>query len=162
MSGTRNFPDRRLRAVQRGAGIVEFALVAIVFIMLLLGIADFGRWLYTLNAATEATRLGARLAVVCDLDDSAIKARMREMLSAATDSNIVINYYGSDPANPGNWVAGCDVATCAGVTVRLTDVSIESVAWFLPSQLAIPPFSTSLVRESLRSAIDGSANPVCQ
>lgn len=152
---------RLRRSAQRGVGIVEFALVAIVFLMLLLGIVDFGRWMYTMNAATEATRLGARLAVVCDLDDSAIKTRMRDFLPQATNSRIVITYYGSDPVTPGNWVAGCTVETCAGVTVQLTDVSIESVAWFLPSELPIPPFSTALVRESLKSAIDGSNNPVC-
>lgn len=152
---------RDTRSRQRGAAIIEFAIVSIVFFMVLLGIADFGRWMFTLNAATEATRLGARLAVVCDLDDSTIKARMRELLAQATDSRIVITYYGSDPSNPGNWVVGCTVSTCAGVTVHLSNVSIDSVAWFLPAQLPIPPFSTSLVRESLRSSIDGSNNPVC-
>lgn len=149
------------RSRQHGATIVEFALVAIVFMMLLLGIVDFGRWLYTMNAATEATRLGARIAVVCDLDDTAIKARMQEFIPQATNAKIVITYYGSDPLNPGNWVAGCTVENCAGVTVQLSNVTIESIAWFLPSDLPIPPFSTALVRESLRSAIDGSNNPVC-
>lgn len=150
------------RTSHRGAAIVEFALVVTIFLMLLLGIMDFGRWLYTLNAASEATRLGARVAVVCDINDSAIKERMRRILPQAADANITITYYGSDPNSPGNWVNGCTIGTCAGVNVRLTDFKIEGIAWFLPVELPIPPFSTSLVRESLLSAIDGSSSPVCQ
>jgi len=58
-------PLRSLRKSQRGAAAVEFALVAIVFFMLLIGIVEMGRVLFTWNAAAEATRYGARVAVVC-------------------------------------------------------------------------------------------------
>lgn len=147
---------------QSGAAIVEFAIVAILFFTLLLGIADFGRWLFTLNAASEATRLGARLAVVCDVGDGDIKARMRDFLPQASNDKIQITYYGRGP-NPGVWASGsCTVANCAGVNVRLQGVTIDGIAWFLPVALPIPAFSTSLTRESLRSQIDGSDNPVCQ
>lgn len=147
---------------QRGAAIVEFAIVAILFFTLLLGIADFGRWLFTLNAASEATRLGARVAVVCDLNDTAVIDRMREILPQASAAQIQVTYYGSNPVAPGTWSGGCSVGTCAGVTVRLQGASIPSVAWFLPISLPIPAFTTSLTRESLRSVIDGSNNPICQ
>lgn len=153
---------RRRSRRQRGAAIIEFALVAVLFFTLLLGIADFGRWLYTLNAASEATRLGARVAVVCDLNDSAIIDRMRAILPQAGAGQIQITYYGSNPVSPGNWVSGCTASNCAGVTVRLQGVTIDSIAWFLPVSLPIPPFATSLPRESLRSSIDGSNNPICQ
>ncbi len=146
---------------ERGAAIVEFALVAILFFMLLLGIADFGRWLFTLNAASEATRLGARVAVVCDLNDTAVIDRMRAILPQASAAQIQVTYYGSNPMAPGTWSGGCSADTCAGVTVRLQGVTIPSVAWFLPVSLPIPAFTTSLTRESLRSAIDGSDNPLC-
>lgn len=150
------------RGRQGGAAIIEFAIVALLFFTLLLGIADFGRWLYTLNAASEATRLGARVAVVCDLNDTAIIDRMRRILPQASAAQIQVTYYGSNPVSPGNWMAGCTEASCAGVTVRLQGVTIDSIAWFLPVSLPIPAFVTSLPRESLRSSIDGSNNPVCQ
>ena len=51
---------------QNGATVIEFALVAVVFFTVLLGIMDFGRLLFTWNSAVEATRLGARVSVVCD------------------------------------------------------------------------------------------------
>lgn len=136
---------------QRGVAAVEFALVAIIFFTLLLGIAEFGRWVYTLNAASEATRLGARVAVVCDKDDAEIRSRMQVFLPQAKSENIVISYSPAD----------CTVNSCQSVTVSLSGVSIGGLAWFLPSALPIPPFSHTLPRESMLSAIDGDNNPVC-
>ena len=63
-------------ASQRGVAAVEFALVASLFFTMLFGVIDMGRLLWTWNAAAEATRLGARLAVVCDIGDADIKTRM--------------------------------------------------------------------------------------
>jgi Flp pilus assembly protein TadG len=51
---------------QRGAATVEFALLAIVFFMVLLGIMEFGRLIYVWNTAQEVTRHAAREAVVRD------------------------------------------------------------------------------------------------
>ena len=79
---------------QHGATIVEFALVVSVFISLLLAITDFGRILYTWNAAAEATRWGARVAVVCDqLTPDQIRSKMKVILPQLTDPNIAINWY---------------------------------------------------------------------
>jgi Flp pilus assembly protein TadG len=154
--------QRFRRERQRGAAVIEFALVAIVFFSLLMGIADFGRWLFTLNAASEATRLGARVAVVCDINDSAVKDRMRAIMPSLTNGQIQVDYFATDPSSTSNWVSGCTTATCAGVRVQLSGVTIPGIAWFLPSGLPIPAFPTSLTRESLLSTIDGSANPLCQ
>lgn len=49
---------------QRGAAAVEFALIAIVFFTLLLGIVEFGRFLYLFNTVQEVTRNAARMQVV--------------------------------------------------------------------------------------------------
>lgn len=49
---------------QRGAAAVEFALVAVLLIVLLLGIVEFGRFLYLYNTVQEVTRCAARQAVV--------------------------------------------------------------------------------------------------
>ena len=59
---------------QQGATAVEFALVfAFFFMPLMLGMVDFSRWLYAFNSAVEATRLGARIATVCDQDAAGVK-----------------------------------------------------------------------------------------
>jgi Flp pilus assembly protein TadG len=59
---------------QVGAGLVEYAIVFILFVAMLLGIADFGRALYAYhfvsNAAREATRWAAVNGSTCSDDSS--------------------------------------------------------------------------------------------
>lgn len=143
---------RRHPARQRGATAVEFAIVAAVFLMLLIGIVEMGRMLYYWNATAEATRLGARVAAVCDVDDTAIKARMQNILEILPSAKISVVY------QPG----GCDVNTCQMVTVSiLSGTSVATYIPYAPLALTLPPFSTTLPRESMRSSVDGAANPVC-
>ena len=56
----------RRRAVgdDRGANLVEFALLAIPFLMITLGLVDFGRAIFAYNALASATREAARVAMV--------------------------------------------------------------------------------------------------
>lgn len=135
------------RRAQHGVTMVEFALVALIFFTLLLGVMEFGRWMYTLNAAGEATRLGARLAAVCDQNEPQIKERMREMLASLDDAQIAISY------SP----AGCTAASCRTVEVRLVDVYFTPLIPLLGIEAPVPPFTTTLSRESMSSA----GNPVC-
>lgn len=140
------------RFQQRGVAAVEFALVAALFFTLLIGTMEMGRILFYWNSATEATRLGARIAVVCDLDDADIKARMQTMLSILPTANINIGY---EPV-------GCNVNTCQSVTVSiLAGVSVATFIPFVPLSLSLPAFSTTLPRESMRSSYGGLANPMC-
>lgn len=60
------------RSPQRGAAIVEFALVAPLFFLLLLGAMEFGRLLYLWNTVQEVTRNAARQAVVANFAPSTI------------------------------------------------------------------------------------------
>lgn len=48
----------------RGTTVAEFAMVALLFFILMFGIIEFGRLLYTHNALTDATRRGARFAAI--------------------------------------------------------------------------------------------------
>lgn len=54
----------RFRNRQQGAAAVEFALIAIAFFLLFLGIIEFSRMFYLYNTMQEATRSLARRAVV--------------------------------------------------------------------------------------------------
>lgn len=142
-------------ASQRGAAAVEFAIVAALLFTLLLGIVEMGRLLWTWNAAVEATRLGTRLAVVCDVDRGAaapIKARMRAMLPLLANGNITIEYM-----NPVNTVdASCTNATCKAARVRLSGLVYVPIMPF-PMSLTLPAFSTTLRKEFMSS----TANGVC-
>ena len=139
------------RKHQRGAAAVEFALVAIVFFMLLIGIVEMGRVLFTWNAAVEATRYGARVAVVCGLNDAAILSRMQKIMPSLTAANVTVSYA------PG----GCSVSTCQSVSVSTQNVAVTTLIPVSGTVLAVPPFTTTLPRESMLNAIDGYANPVC-
>lgn len=138
--------SRAKRSVQKGATAVEFALVALFFLTLLIGIMEFGRWLFTLNAASEATRWGARLAVVCSMNEPEIKERMRSISRGLTNAQISITY--SPPA--------CDSTTCL-VNVSLSGVTFTPLIPFLGAAVPVPPYSTSLTRELM----DSTGNPVC-
>ena len=132
---------------------MEFALVCTIFFMLLIGMMEMGRMLFYWNSATEATRFGARMAVVCDqADQGLVKTRVRERLPILPPDKISIDY---EPA-------GCTINTCQSVTVSiLAGVSIATFIPYVPLSLSLPPFSTSLPRESMQSAAGSVGNPVC-
>lgn len=52
------------RSDRRGQTLVEFALILPVFILLLVGVFDFGRAIYAYNTVLNASREGARQAIV--------------------------------------------------------------------------------------------------
>jgi len=137
---------------QRGVAAVEFAIVSGLLCTLLLGVMEMGRLLLTWNAAVEATRFGARLAVVCDLNGSNIKTRMISRLPALTTANITISYL-----NPPAAVNTCTAANCKAVRVSLTGYTHTTHIAFVPLTLTLPPFSTTLRKEFMNSA----SNEVC-
>lgn len=136
---------------QGGAAAVEFALIAIVFFSLLLGILEFGRVLFTYNSAVEATRYGARVAVVCDIGSAAIVSRMQLIMPAIVSANVAVTY---EPST-------CVQSTCERVKVKIQGLSVTPLIPVLNVTLPVPSSETSLLRESLASAIGGANNPVC-
>ncbi len=138
---------------QRGAAVVEFALVAMIFFVLLIGIFEFGRLMFTWNTAVETTRRGARLAVVCNVDTPAIKTQMIEMLPIIAADDIDIKY------SPG----GCTANSCESVTVEIKSTA-PSFQYYIPlltPSFKFPQFSTTLTRESLSNGSGADANPDC-
>lgn len=141
-----------MKSSQTGATIVEFSLVLLLFFMFLLGILDFSRMLFTWNAATEATRAGARYAVVCDDTNNGaqVLAKMQVMLPQIQDINLA-------------WVpTGCNHATCEGVTVTIRSLNFR---WISPIPgaasrlIPMPSFSTFLTREVMRQ--DPNSSAIC-
>jgi Flp pilus assembly protein TadG len=139
---------------QRGVAALEFALVATVFFTLLIGIMEMGRVLFYWNTAGEATRMGARVAVVCDINSSQSASNpvikdMQQLLPILQPANVTVTYA----------PAGCDATSCTSVTVAIANVPVNTVVPFVPFNLTMPPFSTRLPRESLNSV--GGTNPTC-
>lgn len=136
---------------QHGVAAVEFALIAGLLFTLMFGIFEMGRVFFYMNTAAEVTSIGARMAVVCDMNDADIKAKMRAMLPIITaDSQINISYI----------PAGCNVGTCTSVTVAIAQNTVPittSIPYVPIPTFYLPTFPTSLRRESMNS----TNNPVC-
>jgi len=143
----------RLRVMpQRGAAAVEFALVSVAFFTLLFGIIEFGRLLYLWNTTAEATRRGARIAAVCDLNDSAIANAIHTLLPMLPTSEVDVSYF----------PAGCAAGTCTSVTVSVAATApIDTFIPAVPLSLLLPAMTTTLTTESLASTLAGSDNPSC-
>lgn len=143
---------------QRGATIIEFALVLMVFLTFFFGILDFARMLWTWNAANEATRWGARVAVVCPQDTAKVLDRMQQFLPQLTAANVVVDWYNAT----GNLDNTCTPATCGAVNIRIRDLNyqwITPVGFSLPNAIAMPSFSTYLPREAMGT--DPNSASVC-
>ncbi len=141
----------RIRSKQHGASTVEFALVAAFggFLLVLIGIFELGRVMYTFNTASEVTRLGARIAIVCDAGDERIKSAMMALLPSLSADQIDISYQ----------PAGCAVsataarANCTSVRVSLnSNAQLSTVIPFVPLSINIPPFATTMTREAMDSS----------
>jgi Flp pilus assembly protein TadG len=87
----------RLRSEERGAALVEFALVVPLLMAMMCIIIDFGLALHTLNNLTSALREGARYGAVLPLpgptvDDTRIRDRVIAYMSS----------YGGNTLTPGS------------------------------------------------------------
>jgi TadE-like protein len=96
---------------QRGAATVEFALLAIVFFMVLLGIMEFGRLIYVWNTVQEVTRHAAREAVVRDFTSAEIAAIQRESIFQGGSTGTV------------NLPAGVEIAN---TTVKIVYLTVDA------------------------------------
>ena len=67
---------RALRRAKRsrGQGLVEFAIVLPVIILIVMGLMDLGRGIYTYNTLSQSSRQAARIAIV-NQTDTAIQAQ---------------------------------------------------------------------------------------
>lgn len=85
----------RIRSEERGAALVEFALVVPLLMAMMCVIIDFGLALHTLNNLTSALREGARYgAVLRDPEPAANDTRIRDRVSA------YMSNYGSNTLAP--------------------------------------------------------------
>jgi Flp pilus assembly protein TadG len=103
--------QRRLRE-QRGAAAVEFALIVPLLIVLVIGIAEFGRAFQVQGTLSAAAREGVRVMALQN-DQTAAKTAVRNAASSLnptiTDAQISI-----DPP------AGCPTVNAGSSSVRLT------------------------------------------
>jgi Flp pilus assembly protein TadG len=139
---------RLCRRSRQGAAAVEFAVVAPVFLLMVFGMIEFGRAIMVQQILTNATRQGARLAILDSPTPTAstVKSTVTSYLqncgiTAATVNNVTIN-----PAEPSTAVNGTSVT----VTVQ---IPYSSVTWLpTPQFLGTKTLKVSTVmrRESVQ------------
>ncbi|MGZ8162560.1 MAG: TadE family protein [Methylobacter sp.] len=153
---------------QKGAAMVEFAIVALWFFVILFGLIEFSRAWFVYNTLTEATRRGARIAVVCPASTSGINQVKSATifnspgdnlatgtgLLGLTKDNVSVSYLQSDAITliatslplTDTSPAYTDIAF---VQVRITGFQHTLFIPLLSNTFTTPSFSTTLPRESL-------------
>ena len=126
-----------------------------MFLHVLLGIIDFGRMLFTWNAANEATRAGARYAVVCDNTANAARCSRKMQATAAANHR--------PSTSPGTRRLHADHLRSACAS-RITGMNYNFIV--APSRVSrrlarsrCPRFSTYLTREVMRQ--DPNSATIC-
>lgn len=102
---------KRMRS-ERGAALVEAAMIMPLIMLISVGIFEFGRAYQTSQVLTNAAREGARLAVLEGRTDTDVRARVNKYvtdggLTALSDGNIQVN----------RTVALTETATASTVTI---------------------------------------------
>ncbi len=75
-----------MRSVRAGQALVEMAMVLVIFLMMMVGIGEFGRLLLVKQAMLNAAREGARFASVTKnlkTNDSRVRTQVEGWLKAA-------------------------------------------------------------------------------
>jgi Flp pilus assembly protein TadG len=134
------------RRGSRGQGLVEFALIIPLFLLLLMALFDLGRAVFTYNSITNAAREGARLAIV-NQDPAKVTTRaVNQSAMAETGSpNVTVKYFKVTPNADYTTNEEC---TGSGATYLTTSkVKLDCVAWvqFQATYQPITPIISSIL-----------------
>jgi Flp pilus assembly protein TadG len=162
------------RSNERGSTVAEFVVAASIFFMMIFGIIEFGRLLYTHNALTDAARRGARYAalhgnvqgagqpnpVTCvknvvvygekhiDPVTCAPNTGAGPLIYGLTTSHVNVTYVGADldndPATPPT-AYGMNLGTA---TVTIDNYQFQLQIPFFRRTLTLPAYATTLTAES--------------
>ena len=156
----KNFNSRR---GERGTSVAEFAVVALVFFIIIIGIVEFGRLLYTHNALTDATRRGARFASLNSATSGdAVKNEVvygrnatydvngnptsAPVINGLTTSMVSVEYVGVPIGTTGTMTGyGTNLGT---TTVKIEGYTFDLMIPLLGRQLTLPTYSTTYTAES--------------
>jgi len=153
----------RSESRQRGTTSVEFAIIGLLFFTVLFGVFEVARAFFVFNALDEVTRRGARMAAVCQINDSAIRE--------------VAIFNASGGPQESSWIGGLSTANlqveyldAAGVAISDPTAQFNQIRYvrasivgylhqlFIPGNfitIPSPDFRATLPRESLGISRDG-------
>lgn len=158
---------RGIPARQKGAALVEFAIVGAIALLMIFAVLEIARAMFVANALTEATRRGARMAAVCPINDPAIaQVATFNAPGAGNASSIVKDLDTSDFVleyldRSGNVVfsPADNFQAIRYIQVRVVNFEHVLLIPFANVTFTMPEFSTRLPRESLGVPRSGEITP---
>ena len=152
---------------QKGATTVEFAIIGLLFFIILFGIVEMGRALFVWNGLADITRRAARIAAVCPPNDTSVirtaiynaagNDGSSKIISGLAPSHVKVSYLDN------NLVPAPNPATTGFSSVRYVQASIDGYTHqlLIPTlniTLTPPDFSTTVPAESLGRWEDAAGN----
>lgn len=125
-------PCRSFRKQRRGAAVVEFAVVAPIFFLFVLGIIEYGRMVMVYQVLTNASRVGARIAVLEDSTETDVTNQVTTYLNESGISGATVTPWAKDQTT-GSPKAFADLTNGDPVGVTVS-VNFDQVSW-LPSPM---------------------------
>jgi Flp pilus assembly protein TadG len=130
-------PGRAALPRRGGASLVEFAVVAPIFFMIVLGIIEIGRACMVTELLTEAARRGCRAGVLEGTSSSAIKQAATDYLTtvgiSGDTAGVIVNDAPVDTVDAQNMPAYTEITVL--VTVPVSTVTWVP-SWFLSGNLS--------------------------
>ena len=134
---------RLCRKKRRGATVVEFAFVAPVLFLLVFGMIEFGRMVMVQQILTNASREGARMAVLDGTTAAEVTTTVTNYLTATSISGATVTINPPEPSS-----AGYGEAVTVTVSVGFNQVSWVASPMFLSGTTMRA--STAMRRETVQ------------
>lgn len=106
--------------------MVEFAIVAPIFFLVVLGIIEFGRMAMVQQVITNAAREGARVGILDDSTYATVDNKVRQYLNAAALKGGKVDVSPNPPSS-----AGFDQPVTVTVSIPFDDVSWLPAPFFI-------------------------------
>lgn len=135
------------RKNERGGSLIEFTVVATVFFLMLVGIVAAGNLYYTHNALVEATRRGARYAVLNPTGSTTAVQNVVMYGTPTPPTGATPLVYNLQSGNVTVTYSGLNVAS-GTVTVTITGYTYPFVLPTTTTSVTMPPYRTTLTGES--------------
>jgi Flp pilus assembly protein TadG len=115
----------RSRRSRLGVAATEFAIVAPVFFLMVVGFIEFGRALMVQQVLINASRVGARMASTTGSTTAAVQSAVQSYASGVAVPGVTVTV----SPNPATAVAGTVITV--NTSVPFSKVSWMSSPWFL-------------------------------
>jgi Flp pilus assembly protein TadG len=137
---------RKERHGEQGATLLEFAIGATVFLMVMFGVVEFGRCLWTHNALSDAARRGARYAINHPSSDADEVKNVAVYGVAAGGTKPLVDNLTTDNVEVQYSDFGLGEGT---VSVSIKAYEFQFAVPLIGSKISMPGYSTTLTGENI-------------